>query len=436
MPPWCTPAAAEDREQRHHAGPRDLTDEGRLPALAESTQELFRRSSRKDHAGTGDLQRRFEQAFGAPADQIVRSPGRVNMIGEHTDYNDGWALPAALDIGTDIAVRRRTHGLLRVRALRLDTNDERPLTDLRPGDGPEWTRYVRGCAALLRDTGHHLDGADLMIDSDLPLGAGLSSSASLELGILVALLATTGSDVKPTELARLGQRVENEIVGVDSGIMDQLAVASGVAGHLLLIDCRTLAVDPVPLPADVRILILDSAVPRSLAGSAYNRRRAECESALRVIQTAEPTVHALRDVTENLLALHQSRLTAVEFRRARHVIVENRRVLDGVVALRRGAVDEFGRLMNLSHISLRDDYQVSGPELDLLVGIATRAPGVLGARLTGAGFGGCAVALVTADHADDAAMAITAQYRRATGRPGSASICVPSNGAHVRSTVL
>ncbi|MET8151354.1 galactokinase [Actinoplanes sp. NPDC049668] len=384
-----------------------------------------------DAAAAGDLPHRFERAFGAPADLIVYSPGRINMLGEHTDYNDGWALPAALDIGTDIAVRHRTHGLLRVHALRFDATDERPLTDLQPGDGPEWTRYVRGCAAVLRDAGHHLDGADLMIAGDLPLGSGLSSSASLELGVLAALLSLTGETPEPTELARLAQRVENEIVGVHSGIMDQLAVASGVAGHLLLIDCRSLDVDPVPLPADVRVLILDSAVPRTLAGSAYNQRRAECESALRTLRTADPTVRALRDVTEDLLTLQQSRLDPVEFKRARHVVTENRRVLDGVTALRRGAVDEFGRLMNLSHASLRDDYQVSAPELDTLVDIATRTPGVLGARLTGAGFGGCAVALATAAAAEDAAAAIAAQYRQATDRPGTASICIPSAGTHV-----
>jgi galactokinase len=380
------------------------------------------------------LQDRFEQAFGGPPEVIVRSPGRVNMIGEHTDYNDGWALPAALDLGTDVAVRRRTHGLLRVRAPLLAAHDEKPLNDLQPGDGPEWTRYVRGSAALLRDAGHQIDGVDLMIDSDLPIGAGLSSSASLELGVLVALLTLTGSTVDRPTLARLGQRVENEIVGVNSGIMDQLAVACGVAGHLLLIDCRTLSTEAVPIPADVRILVLDSAVPRTLAGSAYNERRAECESAVRALQSAEPTLRALRDVTPDLLAHHQGRLNEVELKRARHIVTENQRVLDSTAALRRGAVDEFGHLMSRSHTSLRDDYQVSGPELDVLVDIANQVPGVLGARLTGAGFGGCAVALATADQAEHAADVITAQYRQKTGRPGHAFVCVPSDGTNVHWT--
>jgi galactokinase len=197
------------------------------------------------------------------------------MIGENTDYNDGSALPAALDMGTDVAVRRQTHGLLRVFAPRLDAKDERPLHDLQPRAGPEWTHYVRGSAALLRDAGHNIDGADLMIDSDLPIGAGLSSSASLELGVLVALLNLDDSRVHRAALARLGQCVENEIVGVNSRIMDQLAVACGVAGHLLLIDCRTLPTDPVPIPADVRILILDSAVPGGCAVALATTDKAE-----------------------------------------------------------------------------------------------------------------------------------------------------------------
>ena len=387
-----------------------------------------------DDLRTEELRTAFERAFGAPPELVVRSPGRVNLIGEHTDYNDGFTLPVALDLGTDVAARRRDDGLLRTHARRLDATDSRPVAALQPAEGPEWARYVAGAAALLRDGGLDLTGADLFIDSDLPIGAGLSSSASLELGVLVALLAVSDASVDRTELARLGQRVENEIIGLRSGIMDQLAIACGAAGSALLIDCRTLATEPVPLPAGIRILVLDSAVPRTLAGSAYNTRRAECEAALHRLQDVVPRLRALRDVTPDLLAEHGSRLPDIELRRARHVVTENARVHGSVAALRADDVATFGRLMVDSHTSLRDDYAVSGPELDILVDIALATPGVLGARLTGAGFGGCAVAVVTADQAEHAAATIPARYRDTTGRPGTASVTVPSQGTHVQWT--
>jgi galactokinase len=374
----------------------------------------------------------FERTFDARPELMVRSPGRVNLIGEHTDYNDGWVFPAALDLGTDVAARRRDDGLLTVFAPRLGARDEVPIDHLRPREGPQWTRYVRGSAALLRAAGCDFPGANLLIDGDLPIGAGLSSSASVELGVAVALMTLAEYTMDQAALARLGQRVENDIVGVNSGIMDQLAIACGVAGHALLIDCRTLDTAPVPIPAGVRLLILDTAVPRTLAGSAYNQRRAECESALRALRAVEPGLRALRDVTPDLLTAEQGRLGPVELRRARHVVTENQRVLDSAAALRRGAVDEFGRLMVESHASLRDDYEVSGPELDALVSIALDTAGVLGARLTGAGFGGCAIALAAAQQAGRAASEIAVRYQQATGRHGSAAICTIGDGTHVR----
>ena len=384
-----------------------------------------------DDSRTHELRAAFQHAFGAPPDLVVRSPGRVNLIGEHTDYNDGFALPFALHLSTDVAVRRNRSGQLRTIARRVDATDTRPVAALRPAEGPAWGRYVAGAAALLREAGFELPGADLLIDSDLPLGAGLSSSASLELGVLVALLGLAGADMDRTDLARLGQRIENEIIGVRSGIMDQLVIARGVAGSALLVDCRTLATAPVPLPAGIRVLVLDSAVPRTLAGSAYNTRRAECEAALRRLQDVTPGLRALRDVTPGMLAANGARLPDVELRRARHVVTENARVHASVAALLAGDVATLGRLMVDSHVSLRDDYAVSGPELDTLVDIALAVPGVLGARLTGAGFGGCAVAVVIAEQADSAATTITSRYRASTGRPGTASVTVPSRGTHV-----
>jgi len=377
------------------------------------------------------VQERFRRTFGGLPHRVVRSPGRVNLIGEHTDYHDGFVLPAAIDLGTDVAVRRRDDGRLRVVAARLEAVDEVALHDLRFDDGPEWTQYVRGCAALLLSAGHDLSGADLLIDGDLPIGGGLSSSASLEVGVTLALTTLSERSLDRVALAELCRRVENEIVGVRSGVMDQLAVACGVAGHAILIDCRTASTTAVPFPASTRVLILDSAVPRTLAGSAYNRRRDESAAALHAIQQVAPNVATLRDVTPQLLSAVDERLDDVQRRRARHVVTENERVLECAAALRRVDVETVGRLMTQSHASLRDDYEVSGPELDALVASALDTPGVFGARLTGAGFGGCVVALLAADRADEAAPAILRRYGDATGRDGTAYLCQASDGAHV-----
>jgi galactokinase len=360
---------------------------------------------------------------------VVRSPGRVNLIGEHTDYNDGFVLPAALDLGTWVAAAPRDDGRLHTVAARLDACDDVPLDDLRPRGGPAWTRYVRGVAALLQEAGGILAGAELFIDGDLPLSGGLSSSASLELGVGLALADLAGFSIARRDLALLAQRAEHEFAGVMCGIMDQFAVAFGQAGHALLIDCRTLQVKPVSFPDTVRILILDSAVPRTLAGSAYNQRRAECQEAVRRLQGRYPKVQALRDATLAMLAA--AGLEGVVLRRARHVVTENTRVLESVAALRRGDVGLLGRLMNASHASLRDDYEVSGPELDALAEIANDTPGVHGARLTGAGFGGSCVALVAAAQAEAAADSIMDRYRERTGRPGQAFFCTPAQGVHV-----
>lgn len=380
------------------------------------------------------LRDQFNRAFGKEPDLIVRSPGRVNLIGEHTDYNDGWALPMALDLGTDVAADRRGDRTLRVAAPSLGAADETSLDDLRPRQGPEWTRYVRGTAALLRETGCQVPGADLLIDGDLAIGAGLSSSASLELAVAVAFAALAGQGMDGAALARLGRRVENEIVGVRSGIMDQLAIALGVAGHALRIDCRSLETEPVPIPSGVRILVLDSAVPRTLAGSVYNQRRSECDYALKALQAADPDLQALRDVTPGLLGRQAWRLTDVQLRRARHVVTENQRVLEAATALQHGDTRHFGQLMTRSHVSLRDDYEVSGAELDTLVRISTSTPGVLGARLTGAGFGGCVIALAATDRADSALRTIVERYRQVTRLPGTGFACAASDGTHIRWT--
>ncbi len=374
------------------------------------------------------LEETFRQHFGTLPEVVAFAPGRVNLIGEHTDYNEGWVLPAALDLGTLVAARRRQNGRLRVVALRLAAADDVALAELRPPGGPRWGRYVRGVAALLLEAGCAISGADLLIDSDLPLEAGLSSSASLELGVALALTALAGCAVERRALALLCRQAENEFAGVPCGIMDQMAVALGKAGCALLLDCRTLAVEPVPIPPEVRFLILDSGVPRSLAASAYRARRAECEEGVRLLQRAYPQVQALRDVTPEMLAEVED-IPETLRRRARHVVGENRRVLESVSALHAGNLEAFGRMMDASHASLRDDFEVSGPELNLLVGIARRMPGVFGARLTGAGFGGCAIALIRTEQAGPVADAVLEESRKQGGREGRAWVCVPAEGA-------
>lgn len=374
----------------------------------------------------------FVHYFGAQPDLVVHSPGRVNLIGDHTDYNEGWAFPMAVDMGTLVAARRRTDQKLHTIALRMaHAQDEADLADLQPHVAADWSRYVRGIAAMLHESDVPLPGADLLIGGDVPLGSGLSSSASLEMGVALALLTLAGHALDRNVMARLGQRVENEIIGLQSGIMDQLTILHGVTGHALLIDCRTLSVTATPLPSNVCILVVDSAVPRTLAGSRYNQRRSECAAALDKLRARHPDLQALRDVTPDLLDAATDRLSDIELRRARHVLTEDQRVLDSVAALRRGDAVTFGKLMVASHQSLRDDYDVSVAAVDTLVETALDTAGVLGARMTGGGFGGCVVALVAADQADAAAANITTRYQHATGHPGVAYICVPSAGTRI-----
>jgi galactokinase len=362
---------------------------------------------------------RLAAAAGAGAWLAFRAPGRANLIGEHTDYNDGFVLPVALDLATWVC-GRPADGVLRLDSL------DRPGTvevDLASGAGPDegWGRYATGVVRALRDAGVALRGFAGVLASDLPLGGGLSSSAALELAVARAVLA---EELPPAELARICQRAENHYVGMRVGVMDQLASASGRAGHALLVDCRSLAVRPVPFPSALRVLVLDSAVQRELSDSAYNQRRAQCEQAAEVLGVA-----ALRDADAALLERHRDRLDPVVYRRARHVVSEDARVLEAARALEAGAVAELGPLFAAAHRSMAEDYEASTPELDLLVGLAAATPGVAAARLTGAGFGGCTVNLVEAGRVEQAAAGIMERYRAATGRQGRAWICSPADGA-------
>ncbi len=370
----------------------------------------------------------FAQRYGAAPTWVVRAPGRVNLIGEHTDYNDGFVLPMAIDRAVWIALRARDDRRVIVHSLDFEQTVGFDLDTLQQAD-LGWAEYVKGVAWALQEAGYPLTGWEGVTAGDVPIGAGLSSSAAIELAVARAFAAVADLPWDPARMARVGQRAENSWVGVNCGIMDQLISAAGQAGHALLLDCRSLASQAVPLPPGYRFLVLDSAAPRTLAGSAYNQRRAECESAAGKLKTVYPAIVALRDVTPAMLAAHADLLDPVELRRARHVVAEDERVLRCVDALADGAITTVGALMLASHASLRDDYEVSSAELDALVELAMLTPGVIGARMTGAGFGGCAVALVEADAAEAAAEAIITRYRERTGRAGKAYICAASQGA-------
>ncbi|MCS6802157.1 MAG: galactokinase [Chloroflexota bacterium] len=365
--------------------------------------------------------------FGA-AGGLYRAPGRVNLIGDHTDYQDGVVLPIAIDRDIWCAATRRGDRLLQFVSLDLGESARVPLDDLRPEALPHWARYPAGVAWALQHEGHALSGADLLFQSTLPIGAGLSSSAALELASALALEFGSGFTVAPKNNALLCRRAENEFVGVPCGIMDQYVGALGVAGHALLIDCRHLTHRPVPIPADAAIVVLESGVRHHLAASAYHQRRAETEQAVTLLRQRHPEVRALRDVTQPMLTAAAAALPPVIQKRARHVVSENARVFAAADALEAGDLIRFGELMNQSHQSLRDDFEVSTPEIDLLVE-AARAAGALGARITGGGFGGAAVALVRGVPIDQFCAHVTSAYRHATGRAATVFVVRPAAGA-------
>lgn len=370
----------------------------------------------------------FAHRFGAEPALWVRAPGRVNVIGEHTDYNDGFVLPAAIDRAVWIALRPT--GTDAVTVVGLDVGQERafalaPLAGAAPAAGGQgWLEYLKGTAWALLEAGHTLGGWEGVVAGDVPIGAGLSSSAALEMATARAFAAVSGLPWEPGPMARLGQRAENAWVGVNCGIMDQMISASGRAGCAMLLDCRTLAPRHVPLPDGTALVVLDTGTRRGLVGSAYNERRRQCEQV-----AAHFGVAALRDVTSAALAARGAQLDDAARRRARHVVAENERTVEAAAAMAGGDAARLGALMDASHASLRDDFEVSSPALDVMVESARAQAGCLGARMTGAGFGGCAVALAEAGAAAALAAAAAAAYRARTGHVPAAYVCRASDGA-------
>jgi len=372
----------------------------------------------------------FSAHFGASVKpRIFRAPGRVNLIGEHTDYNDGFVLPAAIDLYTWAAIAPRTDRKLVVFSQNLNEAAEIDLASPTVTARDHWLDYVHGVAVMLQKNGIRLPGANLVVYSNVPLGSGLSSSAALEVSVASALLAAAGQALELAEIARLCQRAENEFVGARVGIMDQFASCFGSIDKAILLDCRSLEYKLLPLPPGVAMVICNTMVKHEHAGGEYNDRRAQCEEGVRILKRPFPTIKALRDVTLAQLEGHRSDLSDLIFRRCHHVISENERVLATVEALRKGALADVGRCMADSHRSLRDDYEVSCRELDVLVDVATGQPGTIGSRMTGGGFGGCTINLVELAAVENFKQRVSAAYKAATGI--DAEIYVSSAGAGV-----
>jgi galactokinase len=367
----------------------------------------------------------FQARFGAAPTFVVRAPGRVNLIGEHTDYNDGFVMPMAIDRATWIALRPSGNRLVTVHALDFQECDTFDLDHLERKPG-SWLNYVLGVAWALQQHGYATAGWEGVLIGDVPIGAGLSSSAALELVTARAFCAVSGWPWDPARMAVVGQYAENKWVGMNCGIMDEMISAAGVADHALLIDCRSLATSPQPLPAGIAVVVLDTATRRGLVDSAYNERRAQCEAAARHFGAA-----ALRDVALAQLEAARPDLDGLIYRRARHVITENARVLQACDAMRAGDARALGRLLDASHASLRDDFEVSSRELDVIVEVTAAHPACLGARMTGAGFGGCAVALVWHAHQQAFVESVAAAYSARTGLTPRVYVCRATNGAEI-----
>ena len=369
------------------------------------------------------LAKEFRRQFGQEP-RLFRAPGRVNLIGEHTDYNDGYVMPAAIQFETWCGASAREDRQVCVRSLNLDARIEFSLDDVNAKPSHTWQDYVQGVALKIEGAGHRLRGAELLVHSDVPLGAGLSSSAALEVSVAKALLGVSQVEIPPIEIARLCQRAEVEFVGMRCGIMDQFASCFGEEGHALLLDCRTLTHDLLPLPAGVSLVVANTMVKHELAGSAYNERRADCEEASRLAGVA-----TLRDLNEGDLARWMPRWPERAGRRARHVVTESGRVLRAADALRAGRLEDFGAAMYASHESLRDDYEVSCRELDVMVELARGASGVYGSRMTGGGFGGCTISLVREETVEVLKARLSAGYKTATGRDAVILVCRAVAGA-------
>jgi galactokinase len=375
-----------------------------------------------------ELTQRFEKLFGGHP-RFFRAPGRVNLIGEHTDYNDGFVMPAAVGFSTYVAIATRPDRKLALHSEEFPGNVEFDLDHLAERGTGAWCDYVLGVASVLQQQGHRLYGANLLVHGEVPIGAGLSSSAALEVASALALISLGATQLPLPEVARLCQQAENGFVGARVGIMDQFVSCMGKAGHAVLLDCRSLAFKAVPIPEGIRLVVCNTMVKHDHATGAYNTRREECEEGVRYFAKWNLGIRALRDVSVEMLDRHTQDLPATIGKRCSHVVRENQRTLDAADALTEGDLHRVGDLMRESHNSLRDLYEVSCRELDIMVEAAEGLPGFCGGRMTGGGFGGCTINLVREEHAEEFAKRIAERYRQATGINAQVYLCTAEDGA-------
>ena len=375
-----------------------------------------------------ELAQHFKKLFGDHP-KIFRAPGRVNLIGEHTDYNDGFVMPAAVAFSTYVAIAARPDRKLVIHSEEFPGHFGFDLDHLPERRTGAWCDYALGVASVLRQRGHKLHGANLLVHGEVPIGAGLSSSAAIEVASAIALMSLDEIALPLPEVAQLCRQAENSFVGARVGIMDPFVSCMGKAGHALLLDCRSLEFQFVPIPSGIRLVVCNTMVKHELATGAYNTRRKECEEGVRYFQRWNPTIRALRDVSLELLDQHIQDLSATIGKRCSHVVRENQRTLDAALALTEGDLARVGKLMRESHCSLRDLYEVSCRELDIMVETAEGLPGFCGGRMTGGGFGGCTLNLVREENAEDFAQRIAERYRQQTGISPQVYLCTAEDGA-------
>jgi galactokinase len=372
---------------------------------------------------------RFRSVYGANPRGIFRAPGRVNLIGEHTDYNDGFVMPAAIDFYSYAAIGERADRQLSVHSEQFQETVEFDWEQLGEPPRKNWSDYVRGVAAVLRDEGYPLRGANLVIDGQVPIGSGLSSSAAIEVTTALALTSLGGVTIRMLEVARLCQRAENTYTGARCGIMDQFVSCFGRRDQALMLDCRSLEATYLQLPPNVRLVICNTMVRHELANGEYNERRASCERVVETLRRFIPSIRALRDLTMEDLKQYRTFISDVDFRRSRHVLAENTRVIDAKQALQRMDLAHFGQLIYESHDSLDRDYEVTCKELNIMVDLARNLEGVCGARMTGGGFGGCTINLVESKMVSKFQASVAREYEKLTGVWPQIFVCAAATGA-------
>jgi galactokinase len=372
---------------------------------------------------------RFREVYGTSPSGTFRAPGRVNLIGEHTDYNDGFVMPAAIDFYSYAAIGEKADHTLSVYSEQFHQSVEFSIAHLAGPPRKHWSDYVRGVAAVLRDEGYPLRGANLVIDGQVPIGSGLSSSAAIEVTTALALTSLGGVTIPLLEVARLCQRAENTYTGARCGIMDQFVSCFGKRDHALMLDCRSMEATYLQLPPNVCLVICNTMVKHELATGEYNERRASCERVVETIAKFRPEVRALRDLTLEDLEHYQNQISSVDFRRCRHVITENDRVKDAKAALESADLARFGELMYLSHDSLDQDYEVTCKELNIMVKLAREFEGIYGARMTGGGFGGCTITLVESKVVPEFQAIVAREYEKLTGLSPQIVVSAAAAGA-------